>query len=61
MLDKVEIDIKVLVEVHEDHVPPTLLDEEELTQAIEMVQRDALLDLLPEGVIVELDVSIGGI
>jgi hypothetical protein len=61
MLDNVEIDIKVLVEVDEECVPPSLLDEEELTQAIEMVQRHALLDLLPEGTIVELDVSIGGL
>lgn len=57
----VEIDIKVLMEVDEEVMPPTLLDEDVLTEMVEQLQQSALFDLIPEGSIVELDVVVGGL
>lgn len=57
----VEIDIKVLMEVGEENLPTSFLDEEILTEIIEDLQRSTLMDLLPEGAIVELDVVVGGL
>lgn len=57
----VEVDIKVLMEVAEEHLPLSFLDEETLTEFLTQLQQATLLDALPEGSIVELDVVVGGL
>jgi hypothetical protein len=61
MLDKIEVDIKALMEVDTECVPPSLCDEEELLMELKQVMSSALYDLLPEGSIVELDITIEGL
>jgi len=61
MLDKVEIDITALMEVDTECVPPSLRTEDELIDQVETVVASALYDLLPEGAIVELVVTVGGL
>jgi len=61
MLDKVEVDITALMEVDTENVPPSLRTEDELINQVEDVVASALYDLLPEGAVVELVVTVGGL